>query len=246
MIPKVNSFYYYYYSSDFNNPDNRHSFIQLIAQTEAFHIDETASQERLTMFTRNHQLCQLLFQSEWDSRNGDIRYLITFKDYEQLKAHLTILSDLLKDFNATDIIETINSSLQFYFEKQGQFKLLREIAEDDPEWEKVVEALESGYTFNYAGKGIERITNYILDNPDHFCVDQNGQPLEKQFTGQLETHYASGNLQKRYAFVNGRVYGECMEYDFDGNKQTQYFYKSFREKQLIRKWDKNGNQIEGN
>ena len=71
-------------------------------------------------------------------------------------------------------------------------------------------------------------------------MDQNGISLERQFTGLVETYYANGNLQKKYSFVNGHINGECMEYDFDGSKRALYFYKSAREKELIREWYKSG------
>jgi hypothetical protein len=240
MIPKVKRFYYYYYSSDFKSSDNRHSFIQQIAHANEFHSDETMSEARLNMFKRNYQLCQLLFEDEWDSRNGVIRYFIKFRDYELFEAHLTTLSNLLADFNETDVIAATKRSLQYYSDNIDQIKFLKDTPDDHPEWEQTLELLESKFRSDYSGIGIERITKRILENPDDFCVDENGKSIEKQFTGVLQTYYSNGNVNKKYAFVNGKVNGECMQYDSDGSLRSVYFYKSFRENELIKKWFKSG------
>lgn len=192
------------------------------------------------MFKRNHRLCQLLFQDEWRSRNGVIRFFTSFKDYDHLETHLTILRDLLADFKLVEIIALIDDNLEFYSGNQSQFKFLRETPEDHPEWNNVLEVLESAYTFYYADKGIESITKIIVRDPGNFCVDQNGKALEKSFTGQLEAFYTNGNLQKKYSFVDGKVKGECMEYDFNGNKRRLYIYDTAAKRVLIKEWSRDG------
>ena len=64
--------------------------------------------------------------------------------------------------------------------------------------------------------------------------------MEKSFSGQLETFYANGNLQKRYSFVDGKVKGECMEYDFNGNKKKLYIHNSLTKRELIKEWFSDG------
>ena len=233
MIPKISKFYYYYYS------DDPHSLIQLIAETNDYHSDSNISASKLRTLQKQQAYCNLLNTIEFTIES--YCYINFFANYEDLVESLPFLCDLLKEFGHFDIVENIHRAIGFHKENLKQFQFLQSSSDYDKN-EIIYEKLDSKFDSDFnLSKAILHLSEQIKGNPNDFCLDENGETLEKEFTGLLETYYENKNLQKKYSFYKGKVYGECLDFDFDGNKRCLYFVKSVNSKDRIKEWYKNGN-----
>ncbi|UZR96370.1 toxin-antitoxin system YwqK family antitoxin [Chondrinema litorale] len=234
MIPKVSKFYYYFYS------ENPHALVQLIAEANEYNNNPSMSESRLKIVQKHRLYCQLLNTVKFTIESYG--YINFFAEYDDLVGELPSLCLLLKEFGHSDVVGDINQASKFYQKHLNQFGLLRNTSLKDDERNAISEKLDSNFD-SYFDLSIpmKHLSRQIKNNPDDFCLDDKGKPFEKEFTGQLETYYANKNLQKRYSFHKGKVYGECFEFDFDGKKQSLYFYKNEYTKDLLKQWFKNGN-----
>ena len=234
MIPKISKFYYYFYS------ENPHALIQLIGEANEYYSDSSISESKREMFKKHQLYCELLNTIEFTLESYG--YINFFAEYEDLVAELPSLYQLLKEFGHLDVIENINQATSFYKKYSNQFESLRNTSLEYDERDAIYEKLDSKFDsyFNLSAS-MQHLSEQIKNNPNNFCLDKDGKSFEKEFTGQLETFYLNKNLQKRYSFHKGKVYGECFDFDFDGNKKSLSFYKNEHSYERLKQWYKNGN-----
>ena len=167
----------------FKNETNE-NLVQLIAESDDLNNDEFKDEIQKSLISRRLEVCELINRIEFTIESyGTINFFI---DYESDIPDLIRLSELLHEFNESDIIETIEKTLKFYTENKDRFIYLRSGPEDfDEKYEELhneyiaLEKPKTGIWYSIPlHKGIERLAIYIRSNPDEFCVDENGRTLK--------------------------------------------------------------------
>ena len=221
MVPKVNKFDFYYYETIDG------TIVQLVGQSADRFIPDFLSEKEIEEIQRRAQLCEILTRIEFTMNSyGLVNFFVEYyQDIEDLKK----LMDLLQEYNDQKTIDRIKESFKFYEEHLPIIESMRSSPHYDDEYDKKYESLN---------KKIER-DNILSDctvlmdaeirkNPNHFCFDEDGQPIDPLFTGTLKRFYPNGNIHMEYSFLNGRVHGEAMNYNFHGKKQRLDVYENGR------------------
>lgn len=238
MIPQVNKYDFYLYS-DFRDGDNPFNLNQLIAHAENFVDDDSLTWDERAMFVKRKELFEIVFEDEWSSRNGKVQFFFEFSDRESIENYYAKFVQLLKEFNLELYIPNLQKSLEFYREYETEIKHLEKGEGDN--WEKEIQSLEEKYKFHYS-PSIE-LAKRFLENPNDYCRDENGEPIDPNFTGRLKHYLKNGILIHDYSVFQGQISGEFMDYDIQGNKSELSIKDGYVGRESIKRWFPNG-QIE--
>ena len=160
------------------------NLVQLIAESHEFNNDEILDDSQKSLISRRLEVCELINRIEFTIESyGTINF---FVDYENEIQDLKRLSELLREFNESDIIETIEKTFEFYINNEERFIYLRSLPEDFSKKHEelhneyiTLDKPKTGVWYNIPlHKGIEKLAKYIRNNPDEFCVDKNGKTLK--------------------------------------------------------------------
>ncbi len=166
------------------NEETDENLVQLIAESRELNNDELIAETKRSLISRRLELCELIIRIEFTIESyGTINF---FLDYEDEIQDLKRLCELLKEFDEPEIIKTTEKTLEFYKSQENRFSYLRSNPED---FDKKHEELQNDYTaldkpktgvwYNIPlNEGIKRLAIYIRNNPDEFCVDENGKTLK--------------------------------------------------------------------
>ncbi|MEN7550523.1 hypothetical protein AAG747_21565 [Rapidithrix thailandica] len=240
MIPKINKYEFYLYS-DFSDGDNPLNLIQLIAHSNEYVDNVILSPAEQKIFSKRIQLCEMLFEDEWTSRNGKIPFFFEFPERKDVEDYYKKLILFANEFQFESEIPNLKKTLEFYIENEAEIKELGENQEDDDWWDKT-QALEDKYNAYYS-QTLEIVANQIIKNPDNFCRDEQGNSINPNYTGKYKEYLKNGILKCEYSVVNGQILGEYTEYDNDGNKRKLSFKEGCFDEETIKSWHSNG-QIE--
>ncbi|MCF8714515.1 hypothetical protein JM658_06685 [Joostella atrarenae] len=240
MIPKVNKYDFYLYS-DFSNVDNPNNLLQLIAHSNEYFEDITLSSLEQEALSKRIELCQILFEDEWNSRNGKIQFFFEFSDKKIIEDYYKKLTLFANEFGFKSLIPNFQKTIKFYIENESEIRELSENQENDDWWDRL-QKLQSEYNYYYS-QAIEIVANNIIKKPNDFCRDENGDFIDSNFTGKLKHYLKTGILKYEYSIVKGQILGEFIEYDNNGNKRELSYKDGYYDKDSFKKWFENG-QIE--
>ena len=85
------------------------------------------------------------------------------------------------------------------------------------------------------------IEKYARQNPNEFCVDENGLPFDSNFSGKCTSKYENGKLKEEFYLTNGVIDGEFNTYYETGKKKTLNTYASGEQIGEQKEWYENGN-----
>ena len=166
------------------NEETDENLVQLIAESSELNNDELIGESQKSLISRRLEVCQLINRMEFTLESyGTINF---FVDYENEIQDLKRLSELLSEFNESDVIETTEKTLEFYKTNEDRFNYLRSNPEDfNEKYEKLhneyiaLDHPKTGVWYSIPlNSAIKRLAEYIRDNPDEFCVDENGKTLK--------------------------------------------------------------------
>lgn len=235
MVPKVNRFDFYAYETI----DGK--LIQLVGESADLFEPQFLSQEQILKIQKRANLCEILSSIEFriDSY-GLINFFVEYDDeFENFKR----LKKLLFEFNDSNAIAYIEKSLQFF---ENNYKEFEELKGHPNNYEEKHKTLQSKLDFNSPlHESTTIIDNAIRKNPDNFCFDESGQSIDPLFTGKLQRFYPNGNLKHEYHFVNGRAHGPGLNFNLEGKRNSEILFEKGRRIQVLRWWDKDGNEKQG-
>ena len=238
MIPKINKYDFYLYR-DFSNGDNYLNLIQLVAHSSEFLNEVILTPEEKEKLSKRIELCKILFEDEWESRNGKIQFFFDFNKESAIKYYHNLIQ-LAKELQFQSEIPNLEKTLDFYIKNEIKIKRLQENQDDDDAWDEI-QSLNREYEYPYSDL-LNKLAIDFSINPDSFCRDMNGNSIDPNFTGKLK-HYEGDTIKYEYSVQKGQIFGEFMEYDNDGNKEELSFKEGYFDKEIIKSWFKNG-QIE--
>ncbi|TCI92609.1 hypothetical protein [Tenacibaculum sp. M341] len=236
MIAKIDTYDFYLYS-DFRNGSNPLNLIQLIAHAEDFTDDSLLSEEEKELYQKRNELCEIVFEDEWTSRNGKIQFLIEFSERKYVENYYNRFIKLLQMFGLDSEIANLRKTVDFYIKYEQKIKELEENEGNDDWWDEV-QILEKEYTYHYSTTN--NLANLIVENPEDYCRDEKGNIIEANFTGKKKRYLDNGVLSYEYTIVNGQILGDYISYYKNGLKKELLFVDGYFHKELIKKWFSNG------
>lgn len=237
MIPKVERYYFYLYK-DFRDGDNPLNFVQLIAHADKFINDDNLTQEQKSEIEENKRICSLFFEEAWNTRYGIVHYLIN--EFSDAEKSISYYKNLLH-YSSTSFLKSISERIANIIKIIEDNKILVSTLEDNEKDDKEREKLEQKfYEQKFSYSALKLIANKILDNPDKFCRDENGNRIDNNFSGRLERKSLNGTVLNNFEVNNGEILGEC-EYFYDnGMKKEIVFRDGYVKRDLLKKWYQNG------
>lgn len=234
MIPQINKYEFYLYR-DFRDGDNPLNLVQLIAHADAFFEDENLSVTEQNLIAKRKELCSLFFEDTWSSRNGKVQFFFDFKGRKSVEDYYHKLIFFAGEFNLEHIIDNLRNSIEFYIEHEIEIKKLSKY---EGAWEEDVRNLENRYTYHYPT--MKELATRIIENPNDYCRDKNGESIDPNYTGKLKHYLKTGTLRHEYTLVNGQILGEFVDYDNDGNKKGIFYKDGYLKQESIKTWYPDG------
>ncbi len=100
--------------------------------------------------------------------------------------------------------------------------------------------LDSKY-YKINARTMSRIEKYARQNPNEFCVDENGQEFDKDYTGKCTTTFDNGKIKEEFYLTNGVINGEFKTYYETGQVKSLNTYVSGEQVGEQKEWYENGN-----
>ena len=238
MIPKIKKYYFYLYR-DFSNGDNPLNLIQLIAESNESSESSELSIEEKVIFSNRKELCEILFEDEWNSRNGKIQFFIEQFSTNNIENYYKNIIELIGVLKLDFDVSNLKKTLEFYRGNEFKIKELS-INQEDQDWREKTQVLETKYDYYYYFSLLEKLAIEISTKPYDYCRDENGEFLNPDFTGKLKHYSENGILKYEYSLVNGQVLGEFIEYNNDGNIRELSIKNGYFKKDSIKRWFRNG------
>lgn len=91
-------------------------------------------------------------------------------------------------------------------------------------------------------KTMEIIENYIRNNSNEFCLNENGDHFDSKFSGELKTYHANGQLKEVFQLENGKVSGTLKSYFDNGKPKNEIEYKNGEQTGIRTEFYENGNK----
>lgn len=85
------------------------------------------------------------------------------------------------------------------------------------------------------------IEKYARQHPNEFCVDENGQPFDRDYTGKCTTTFDNGKIKEEFDLTNGVINGEFKAYYETGQIKSVNTYVSGEQVGEQKEWYENGN-----
>ncbi len=98
--------------------------------------------------------------------------------------------------------------------------------------------LDSAY-YDLNRQTMSFIEKYARQNPDEFCVDENGQPFDK--TGKFTFKFENGAIREEFDRTNGVIDGEFRTFYESGQIKSVNIYVSAQQVGEQKEWYENGN-----
>lgn len=121
----------------------------------------------------------------------------------------------LKHIGDDKMAELVNRSYELYLKENRKIKdarlggweefsnLYKEIKDFDD--------LDDEY-YNLNSLTMKNIENYIRNNPNEICLDEEGKEFDLNFSGELKTHYPNNNIKEIIPLEKGVVSGTFKSY----------------------------------
>ena len=157
--------------------------VKMIAEPSDLNDDQLLNDAKGELILRRLDICTLFNSIEFTIESyGTINFLI---DYASEIPDLLRLAELVKEFEMSDIVDAVQKTMAFYTQNEERIAYLRGCPEDYDEKQQQLheeyislEKPQRGVWYHIPlHYGIQRLAKYIRQNPDEFCLDQNGQSL---------------------------------------------------------------------
>lgn len=138
----------------------------------------------------------------------------------------------------------VNRSYEIYLRENKKIKDariggLQEFSNLYKEIEEFEELDDEYYDLNE--KTMKIIERYVRKNPNEFCVDENGQPFDKDYTGKCTITFDNGKIKEEFDLKNGVISGEFKTYYETGQIKSLNTYLSGEQVGEEKEWHENGN-----
>lgn len=81
---------------------------------------------------------------------------------------------------------------------------------------------------------------YIRSHPEEFCVRENGESFEKNYTGELRTYYESGEVKEAFSLKNGKLNHIFTSFYENGNKKEFSSFQDGVRSGIQKEWREDG------
>lgn len=234
MIPKVSAYWFFKWKND----ENYSALISLLVDANDHLAGTSFSKEKNLKFALQKELFDLI--SRINFTIDSYGYLNFFTQYESEVAEVPRICELLDLFFddkalVTKSIDGMNSAFKFCNDYSEELKILDDY--DHPKYEETYNFLGSKIDFEIDFH-IPEIAKLILNNPDDFCVDENGNPINPNYTGIIDTK-ANGH-REIITLKDGILKGEATTYYSDGKTRKIVRYNDGRYSFRVKTWYKSG------
>lgn len=244
MIPKISLYEFFDTYNGATGGYEEHTVVfNQIAQTTDYHTPKTYTPEQKKRFEIQKELFEIIARLEFTLYSYG--YVNFFSYYKEYLNELPRLCELLKLYFGKEefIEEPINGMQQgILFSKKNKEKLMILDDYDHPKYEETYEELESIIDFDFGLSEIMyEVYELFLENPDHYCLDENGNSINPEYSGEIITHCRHDGHKTVSTLKNGRFNGEVIIY-FPGNEKIREIkYRSNNYLFDVKKWYENGN-----
>ncbi len=149
--------------------------------------------------------------------------------------------EYLKDKKMFALVEKAQS---IYVQHEDEFNSARATTDlfNSDLYSKMKElSLLDGEYFSLKEKTALRIEKLARKNPSLFCVDEEGNPMPKKYTGICKVYHNNGNLKIQYELDNNKITGNYEHYLDSGQIISREAYVNGEKTKNISRWHENGN-----
>lgn len=234
MIPKVDKFEFYCSTDS--------SLLQLIGNSTENCDTRLVNKENKEKMQQAKYFFFDLVNFEFRVDNYGLPNWFIEKSFEE--CNINNIIKFLKLFNLNTTVDYINQFYTFYDENKEDFTYLSTYPDDFSEKLDELDEKIKNKKINLISSlidSIEFIGKEIRNNPSKYCRDENGEILDPNYTGFLNQE-TKGKICKEYNFLDGRMHGLCLDYDFFREKREKlsFFYRG-KLVEILKRWDSEGN-----
>jgi len=165
--------------------------------------------------------------------------------YNEYGTYVPTILRALDYIGDNKMAELVNRSYELYLKENKKVKdarqgglegfsnLYKEIKDFDD--------LDEAY-YNLNDKTMEIIENYIRNNPNEFCLDENGDQFDSNFSGEHKTYHNNGIIKEVFKLENGTVSGTFKSYFDNGKPRDEIEYKNGKQTGIRTEFYENGNK----
>ena len=126
----------------------------------------------------------------------------------------------LEQIGDEEMVKLVKEAHRYYVSK----KKLIDKQRKKGDWGDLYDRLEAFSDFDdeyydLNKKTIRLIEKYARQHPGEFCVDEDGNVFDANFSGKLVSKYANGKPKEEFELLNGALHGEYKSYFEDGKIQ---------------------------
>src|SRR5690606_1276514 len=123
--------------------------------------------------------------------------------------------------------ELVNRSYELYLKENRRIKDAREggLEEFSNLYEEIdgFEELDEIY-FDLNGQTMKIIENYIRQNPNEICLDENGNEFDLSYSGELKTFHTNKKLKEVIPLKDGAISGTFKSFFENGQLKDEIQY----------------------
>lgn len=151
----------------------------------------------------------------------------------------------LKYIGDDKMAELVNRSYEIYLKENKKIKDAR-----DGSWESFsnlykeitdFDELDDEY-YNLNDQTMKVIENYIRNNPNDFCLDENGEEFNFRFSGELKTYHTNKSVKEVIPLENGIISGIFKSYFDNGQLKDEIHYLNGEQTGIKTEYFENGNK----
>lgn len=148
--------------------------------------------------------------------------------YNGYGKYLPVIIEGLAYIVDTEMEQLCRKALKVY---QKNYKTFLKAGEEDLFGSDLYERMSvlGSYDSIYYDKNeqtMARIEQYVRKHPQEFCVDENGNEYQANFSGECQTFYPNGQVKHSFAVVKGVIEGRFQAYYDTGILQEEAIYKN--------------------
>jgi antitoxin component YwqK of YwqJK toxin-antitoxin module len=107
------------------------------------------------------------------------------------------------------------------------------------DWQLAWDDLSSEY-YEINEASYKHFAAYIRSHPEEFCVRENGEPFEKNYTGEIRAYYDSGELKEIFYLKDGKLDHILSSYYKNGTKKEMCMYVKGIRSGFQKEWREDG------
>jgi antitoxin component YwqK of YwqJK toxin-antitoxin module len=165
--------------------------------------------------------------------------------YNEYGNYVPIIIKGLKHIGDDKMAELVNRSYELYLKENKKIKdarqgglqafsnLYKEIKDFD-------ELDDEYYELN--DQTMKIIENYIRNNPNEICLDEEGKEFDLNFSGELKTYHSNKSVKEIMTLENGIVSGTFKSYFDNGQLKDEIQYLDGEQTGVRTEYYKNGNK----